>query len=326
MLTGFIRRYAIDKSLLAIPNNRSSHTMATPNGGGGSVVIVTLLMSVVFWLQNILDSTNFWMIFAPGSIIAIVGWLDDHSHVKARWRLLLHFVAVIMALVMQGGLDSVVIFGYTLELGYWGYVLAAICLVWLLNLFNFMDGINGIAGIEAITVCLGGTLLYLLFFPDTSNWVMPLILSFAVLGFLFWNFPTAKIFMGDVGSGFLGMTLGVFSLQAAWFAEELFWGWIILIGVFVVDATTTLIRRLIRKEKLHKAHRNHAYQYISRKYKSHTKVSLAVGAINLFWLFPLAYLVASKRIDGMLGVIIAYLPLLIIAIKYKAGADEQQEL
>ncbi|MNJ68235.1 hypothetical protein D3C77_644650 [compost metagenome] len=130
--------------------------------------------------------------------------------------------------------------------------------------------------------------------------------------------------MGDAGSGFLGITLGVFSLQAAWVQSSLFWGWIILLGVFVVDATVTLIRRMLLGERVHEAHRSHAYQYASRRYGKHLPITIAVTAINLFWLAPLALVVAMGKLDGGGGVLIAYLPLLLIALKFNAGKPEQR--
>jgi Fuc2NAc and GlcNAc transferase len=189
-----------------------------------------------------------------------------------------------------------------------------------------MDGINGIAGVEAVTVCLGGLLLYVV----AVGWVPeihgPLLLGASVLGFLVWNFPRARIFLGDVGSGFIGVMLGVLSIQAAWIAPELFWGWVILIGAFVVDANVTLFRRVWRGETFYEAHRSHAYQYAARRFGSHVPVTLAVGAINLFWLLPLAVLVAMGLLEGIVGVFIAYGLLIVLCYRFKAGARELQEV
>ena len=191
----------------------------------------------------------------------------------------------------------------------------------MLNLYNFMDGIDGLASVEALCVCLGACLLYGLTGHGDLMWA-PLLLAVSVAGFLCWNFPPARIFMGDAGSGFLGVMLGVLSLQAAWAAPQLFWGWLILLGVFVVDATFTLSRRLIRGDKVYEAHRSHAYQFASRLYGRHLPVTLAVGLINLFWLLPIAVAVACFGLDGTLGLIVAYVPLVFLAIKFHAGELE----
>ncbi|TWC57006.1 Fuc2NAc and GlcNAc transferase [Pseudomonas sp. SJZ080] len=253
--------------------------------------------------------------------MAVIGFMDDHGHIAARWRLLGHFAAGIWALAWLGGLAPVVFFGITLNLHWIGNCLAVVYLVWLLNLYNFMDGIDGIASVEALSACLSACLLYGLSGASMLIWG-PLTMAVAVVGFLYWNFPPARIFMGDAGSGFLGIALGVLSLQAAWVSSDLFWAWLILLGVFIVDATFTLIRRLLRGDKVYEAHRSHAYQFASRQYGKHLPVTLAVGAINLFWLLPIAYCVTQLGLDGTWGVVIAYAPLIILASKYHAGQLE----
>ena len=132
--------------------------------------------------------------------------------------------------------------------------------------------------------------------------------------------------MGDSGSGFLGLTLGLLSIQAAQVNPELFWCWLILLGVFIVDATTTLLRRVIRGETFHEAHRSHAYQYAARRLATHRYVSIMVGLINLLWLLPLALLVTRGSLSGLTGLLIAYAPLVGCAFLCKAGATEQQEV
>jgi Fuc2NAc and GlcNAc transferase len=191
----------------------------------------------------------------------------------------------------------------------------------MLNLYNFMDGIDGIAGVEAVTVCTGGFLLYWVNDVPGQGWPLVLLIA-GVAGFLFWNFPPAKIFMGDAGSGFLGIALGVLSLQAAWISAEMLWAWLILLGVFIVDATFTLLRRLIRGDKVYEAHRSHAYQFAARRFGRHLPITLAVAMINVFWLLPVALCVVLYRLDGAAALTIAYLPMIVLAIKYKAGESE----
>jgi Fuc2NAc and GlcNAc transferase len=261
-----------------------------------------------------------------GALVALVGFLDDHGHIAARWRLLVHFAAACWALAWMGGLPPLPVFGVMVGAGWIAQVLAALYLVWLLNLYNFMDGIDGLAGVEAITVCAGAALLYVLGAPGVAAWGAPLLLLAVVAGFLCWNFPPARIFMGDAGSGFLGLLLGLLSIQAAWVNHAFFWAWLILLGVFIVDATLTLLRRIVRRQKPYEAHRSHAYQYASRKYGAHRAVTLAVGAINLIWLLPLAMLVGLGYVDGMIGVLVAYTPLVWLAVCFKAGAAEAQEM
>lgn len=321
LLTGALRRYALARSLMDVPNARSSHSVPTPRGGGVAIVLSFLAALPLLAVVGVLPWPVLWALMGAGAWVAVVGFLDDHGHIAARWRLLAHFIGVAWALGWLGGLPSLAVFGFDLELGWLGYVLAAFYLVWLLNLYNFMDGIDGIASVEAISVCLGGALLYALL-GEPAAVVAPLLLAVAVAGFLFWNFPPARIFMGDAGSGFLGIALGVLSLQAAWIAPQLLWSWLILLGVFTVDATWTLFRRLLRGDKVYEAHRSHAYQYASRRFGNHLPVTLAVLGINLLWLLPIALWVGLGGLDGLLGLLVAYLPLVVLAVKFKAGERE----
>lgn len=322
-LTYWLRRYALHKSLLDIPNGRSSHTVPTPRGGGVAIVAGYLIALVWMFGGGAIALSAFLALFGAGFFIAALGFLDDHGHIAARWRLLGHFLASAWGLFWLGGLPSINVFGATLEPGVIGNVLAAFYLVWLLNLYNFMDGIDGIASVEAITVCAGAVLIYAL--EGFTSLIWPaVLLTGAVVGFLIWNFPPAKIFMGDAGSGFLGIILGLLSLQAAWISSQLLWAWLILLGVFIVDATVTLIRRLIRGDKVYEAHRSHAYQFASRQFGRHLPVTSAVGVINLCWLLPVALWVAHFGLDGAVGAVIAYVPLVILAIRFHAGELEQR--
>ncbi|MNJ32964.1 putative undecaprenyl-phosphate N-acetylglucosaminyl 1-phosphate transferase [compost metagenome] len=211
--------------------------------------------------------------------------------------------------------------GVSLDLGWLGHIFVVFYLVWLLNLYNFMDGIDGLASVEALCVCLGGALLYLLVGQPMYIWG-PVTLACATLGFLFWNFPPARIFMGDAGSGFLGIALGILSLQAAWVNSSLLFAWLILLGVFIVDATVTLFRRLLRGDKVYEAHRSHAYQFASRQYGRHLPVTLAILVINAVWLMPLAVAVSVEALAGWFGLVVAYLPLVYLAFKFRAGQEE----
>ncbi|HIP69726.1 MAG TPA: glycosyltransferase family 4 protein [Chromatiales bacterium] len=322
-LTSIFRRYAIVNSLLDLPNARSSHDLPTPRGGGLAIVITFLLVILGLGVIGYVHWRMVIVFAGAGGLIALIGFVDDHGHVAAYIRLVGHFFGVIWALVWLGDMPPLTVFDYTFESNWFVYLLVAIYLVWLLNLYNFMDGIDGIASIEAISVCLGAAFLTWLNVPDLISWLIPVLLATTVAGFLYWNFPPARVFMGDAGSGFLGIILGILSIQSLWVASQLFWAWLILLGVFIVDATVTLLRRVLQGEKFYQAHRSHAYQYASRKYNAHLPVTLAVLSINVMWLFPIAYLVAMKYIEGILGVLLAYFPLLMLALIFKAGVREE---
>lgn len=321
-LTAGIRKYALARSLMDIPNARSSHSVPTPRGGGVSIVVAFVVALLVLWSREHIPTGALVALLGGGGLVALIGFMDDHGHIAARWRLLGHFAAAGWALGWLGGLAPLGFFGVSIDLGIVGHILAAFYLVWMLNLYNFMDGIDGIASVEAVTVCSGISLIYCLGGYQELLW-SPLLLTAATLGFLFWNFPPARIFMGDAGSGFLGIVLAVLSIQAAWVSPHLFWAWLILLGVFVVDATLTLIRRLVRGDKVYEAHRSHAYQFASRRFGRHLPVTLAVGMINLLWLLPVAIWVVLLGGDGVTGVVIAWLPLIFLALKFDAGQLER---
>lgn len=325
LLTGALRRYALSKSLLDIPNARSSHSMPTPRGGGVAIVVVFLFFLPIVGATGSVQWHLIWALLGTGAGIAVLGFLDDHGHIAARWRLLGHFAGASWALFWIDGLAPIQILGVNLDLSWAGYLFGALYLVWMLNLYNFMDGIDGIASVQAICACLGAALIYWLA-GYTALVVAPLLLAFAVFGFLYWNFPPARIFMGDAGSGFLGVMLGVLSLYAAWTDPQLLWMWLILLGVFIVDATLTLVRRLVRGDKVYEAHRSHAYQYASRQFGKHLPVTLAVLAVNVFVLLPIAVCVGLSKLDGFIGLILAYIPLLALAFRYHAGALEKNDL
>lgn len=318
--TGSLRRYAISRDILDIPNERSSHSVPTPRGGGVAMVVTFLAAVGLLTGFGIVRSSMAVGLLGAGFAVALVGFIDDHRHLPASRRLLAHVLAAAWALVWLGGLPPVVVGGVPVNLGWAGHIFAAVCLVWLTNLYNFMDGIDGIAGVEAVTVCLGIALIYRWHSSAEQAWALPAVLAATALGFLVWNFPPAKIFMGDAGSGFLGLTIGILSIQAAWFAPELLWSWVILLGVFIVDATVTLLRRILIRARFVDAHRTHAYQHASQRLGRHMPVTLAVGAINLGWLLPVAVLIALRAVDGLTGTLIAYVPLVWLALRLKAGA------
>ncbi|WP_159811543.1 glycosyltransferase family 4 protein [Pseudomonas sp. 18058] len=319
--TYVLRRYALSKSLIDVPNERSSHTVPTPRGGGVATIISFLLALPVLNGLGLIADDIAYSLLGAGALVAVVGFVDDHGHVPARWRLLGHFVAAGWALFWMNGLPSISILGASVDLAWMGNILAVIYLVWVLNLYNFMDGIDGIASVQAIFVCLGMCVNY--WSSGHSNLlILPLSLSAAVAGFLYWNFPPARIFMGDAGSGFLGLMLGVLAIQAAWASPELLWCWIILTSVFFVDATWTLFRRLISGKKVYQAHCSHAYQHASKAAGSHFKVTMGVLLINVLWLLPVSILVMRGALYGFWGVLLAWVPLCGLAIRFRAGKSE----
>lgn len=319
MLTRWVLRYARHR-LLDLPNDRSSHASPTPRGGGLAIVL-TLALAVVglFWAG--LLPVRLAMALAGLLPLAAIGFVDDHGHVPARWRFLVQTVVAVWSLSWIGGMDTVEVAGTAYVIGWFGNLVAMLFMLWMLNLFNFMDGIDGIAGAETVTVALSAALL--MYFGPGADWPpegrVLLALAAATCGFLAWNWPPAKIFMGDVGSGVLGFVLALLALWSAREHSLSLAAWLILVAVFMVDATLTLLIRIRRGERWYEAHRSHAYQHASRRLGSHRKVTLSVLSINLLWLSPLAWL-ATTHAEWELGLLlIAMLPLSFTAYRLGAG-------
>jgi Fuc2NAc and GlcNAc transferase len=318
-LTLLIQKSALKTNRLDIPNERSSHTSPTPRGAGLAVVIAFLLGLVALSIDNSISDDFFLTIALPGLIVAIIGLLDDRGHLtSAKWRLLGHFACALLAVWLVGGLPELPLANSTIDFGLAGDIAAVVYLVWTLNLFNFMDGIDLITGVQTVTTSAGVAIL-LLISTESDLWKVFVVLTASIMGFLFFNLPPAKIFLGDVGSGFIGFTTAVVSLIVAKDEPLVAWAMIILLGVFVTDATITLLRRLMSRERVYVAHRTHAYQHLSKKLNHHLPVSLGVGAINLLFLLPIAWLVAESKIIPIFGLLIAYTPLAIVAALLNAG-------
>lgn len=325
VLTAGLRSYALRRSLIDVPNARSSHSVPTPRGGGVAIVAVVAVGLSALPFAGLASESLIWAVVGAGLGVAALGFADDHGHIAARWRLLGHFLASGWALFWLGGLPALTVFGTTLDLGWLGHLLALLFLAWMLNLYNFMDGIDGIASIEAICVCLGALSCYAVAVSEGATYSLGYIewvVVAAVTGFACWNFPRARIFMGDAGSGFLGIVVAILALNAAWVAPQLLWSWLILLGVFIVDATFTLLHRLLRGEAAYQAHRSHAYQTAARRVAGHVLVTVAVALITLGWLLPWAIGVAASLVDGGVALVIAYTPLVGLCVWLRAGAAE----
>ncbi len=317
--TGLIRKYALSRSLIDIPNARSSHTTPTPRGGGLAIVLTFFAGLLYLYASRAITFEITIALFGGGSLVAAVGFFDDHQHVPARWRILIHFMAAAWTLYWIGGFPTLNLVGINLNLSIFGYAFGAVFLVWLLNLYNFMDGIDGIAGSEALFAALAAGLLELFLGNAGNELLMLAILASACLGFLIWNWPPANIFMGDVGSGFLGFVLGGLALISEHSGGLSIWTWLILLAVFWVDATFTLFRRVLRRDRWYQAHCSHAYQHASRLYRSHVKVTGSVLLINIFWLLPWAAMTLVWPGAAVLICVLAVLPLFILAYRLNAG-------
>ena len=311
-LTAWVRSAALNAGMLDRPNERSSHVSPTPRGGGLSIVAVVTLATCVLAMPGLVSSQLLLAVLLPFLAIAVVGWQDDKGGLSVRLRLLVH-VATAVWCVAWSGLAQV--FGPAL------IFIVIFALVWAINLFNFMDGIDGIAASQG--AFLGGAGVLLLWpRSGTGNVEMMAVTAGACLGFLVWNWSPARIFMGDIGSGALGFVLAAVPLVGTWRSKAEIWPWIILWGAFLVDASVTLARRIIRGAVIHQAHRTHAYQRLARRWNSHRSVVAVFVVINVMWLLPWAMWASSHPASGALAALAALSPLVALSIAAGAGTPE----
>ncbi|MBF0265330.1 MAG: glycosyltransferase family 4 protein [Gammaproteobacteria bacterium] len=304
-LTYFVRLIALKINFLDIPNHRSSHKTPTPSGGG--IAIVTCFYVAIFYLfdSHLMSEINFLAILSL-LVIVIIGFIDDRRHIPAKYRLIIHFIVASYITYIIGGLfDSN---SLSTPLAYLGIISSVLFSVWMLNLYNFMDGIDALASIEAITVSAGAMIL-LYFVSDYQSIYILSCLSVSVLGFLLWNWPPAKIFMGDVASGFIGLLFALMSMITTQNNSLHFSIWLILLAYFISDSTYTLWIRFIKGEKIFESHNSHVYQILSRKY-GHKPVSLSIALLNLFFLLPLAYAAQVSEAFRYVILLTAYIPIL----------------
>lgn len=256
LLTPAARRLARARGLVDVPNARSSHRESTPRGGGAAIAVVTTAAVLFLARRGSLTMALCAAIAVGGLAVAMIGFADDHRPLPSSLRLIVHFGAAIWAVAWLGGLPPLRFGDHVLNLGWTGHAIAVLGIVWVLNLFNFMDGIDGIAASEAVFVVVAGAWLTAGGLVVSDVGTAGLMFAAACGGFLLWNWPPAKIFLGDVGSGYLGYVIAVLALAAARTSPVALWVWLILGGAFFVDATITLMRRTLRGERVYEAHRN----------------------------------------------------------------------
>lgn len=314
---GIVLRAAPQLGLVQHANSRSSHVIPTPTGGGIGFIAGFLVACLI------IPPTRPGLIIVLGLalFIALVGLIDDLKSLPARFRLAVHFIAI-GALVWTSGATGILfaqqdLMVLALEAG-----ILVLIGVWWLNLYNFMDGIDGLAASQAVCMLAGALVLSLFAAPEVISdplwWQMGMLAS-AVAGFLLLNWPPARIFMGDVGSTFLGFTIFAFALLSAaadWLSLA---QWAILGALFAADAGITLLRRALSGEHVMQAHKSHTYQILSRRWGAHRPVVLLLCAINLLILIPLAWVAGEIADFSWIMVAGVYAVLSIIIVSLGAG-------
>jgi Fuc2NAc and GlcNAc transferase len=297
----------VRRAILDVPNERSSHKTPTPRGGG--LVIATVCLG--FYLLNAIFLGG---VFVPGyfvgaALIALISWFDDLKSVPPAARFLVHAVAAGLAVFSLGGWPALSVPpAGEIKFGLFGSFIAVLWIVWLTNAYNFMDGIDGIAAMQALTAGVGWLLLGGFFAAETTS-LLSGVLAFSSLGFLLHNWQPARIFMGDVGSAFLGYTFAVMPLLVAFEARQssvivqesrlgiVMLAGILLVWLFVFDTVFTFFRRLLRGEKVWRAHRSHLYQKLVINGHSHQFVTLVYGLLSVSIVVSLFLWIRGGRED-----------------------------
>lgn len=264
---------ALRHRIIDIPNDRSSHTVPTARGGGLAIVLTWYLGISIFFYFDYINQHLYYALLS-GLFLAGVSIVDDIISLKPNIRLCIQILTAILAFLFLKGINPVIISGLTISSNLFLFPCAIIGIMWFTNLFNFLDGIDGYASLEAIIISL---VMYLI----TSNYICLLLIS-AVAGFLFWNWPKAKIFMGDIGSTQLGFILVVLGIYFQNESELSIVHWLMISSLFWFDATLTLFRRWKNNEKVTYAHKKHAYQRAVQSGLSHQRTITYSVLINLF--------------------------------------------
>ncbi|MCF7767863.1 MraY family glycosyltransferase [Achromobacter pulmonis] len=298
-------RHAAWLRLLDVPNRRSSHSTATPRGGGMGIFAAGTSVGMYLVYQYSLPLG--WQVLVLSTVIAATGFLDDLYSLSARARFAIQTLCC--ALLLVAALTNQTWpthFMIGLQLG-----LVLVLGVWWINLFNFMDGIDGIAATQAIFMLGAAALIASASTPNSQSepvWLWMVATLAGVMGFLLLNWPPARIFMGDVGSTYLAFMIfsfAIISISDNW----LHWStWVILGAAFAVDATITLLTRMLRGEKWHQAHRSHAYQRLARRWASHRSVVALLIAFNILWVLPLAFSTMYWDQFQYAAIMLAYAP------------------
>lgn len=277
-----LRHWARRLQLLDIPNDRSSHTTPVPRGGGLAIVLISL----VAWLTMLaMEPAADWRLFRAflysASLIAFVSWIDDLRSISSLLRLAAHTMAAAWTLWELVGMGKLLVPGFTaIHLGGFAWFLGLFWMVGLTNVYNFMDGTDGIAGVQTIVAGIGWIVL--------GEWsgmrelgMIALFLTASTAGFLIHNWSPARIFMGDVGSAFLGFTFAFLAVVASQADPRLGEAGVLLLAPFLFDATFTLFRRIRKGENILVAHRSHLYQRLVIAGYSHRFVAILYGALAL---------------------------------------------
>jgi Fuc2NAc and GlcNAc transferase len=253
------------------PGHRSSHAAPTVTGAGiGFVAVASSGWAII---AGRTDAADLGPIASVAGCMAILGWADDRWSLPARLRLAAHALgATVVALAILGVPASPAAAAAVAGAGF--------LVAWSANAFNFMDGLDALAATESIAVATGGLMIAAVAGDPAGQGPTLSVLAGALAGFLPFNLPKARAFMGDAGSTWLGFSLAALAVASAARDPATLPAWLVLPALFVADSGVCGLRRLARGERMSQPHRSHAYQRLARRLGSHGKVVAAFAALN----------------------------------------------
>lgn len=321
-LTGVARRYALWRHALAIPEFRHHHLEPVPRGGGIALVITMITLNLVMYRYDLIDIAAARSLSFSGLFLLLACIANDLRPLNIRVRFLLQVVAVCLALTWYDRDLIVIVFDSYLYLSGWWFPVLGILLLGFINLNNVMNEVDGLVASQSFIMIFAAASL--LAISGELQWTIPLVLLCApILGFLAWNWPPARIMMGDAGSSFLGLFISLLGLHLAGDTSINLWVWLILMAVFITDVVTTFLVRLrFAYSLLPSSHKNHAYQILARRWDSHFYVTGLLCVICWLWLFPLAYLAMEFEGWGLVLFGVAVLPIAAACLYLRAGRDD----
>ena len=319
-------RVPLSRHALDIPTNRSSHAQATPRGGGCAIWVAYSTGLVMLMALDYIEMFTFIAFLGAGSLAMLSGLLDDIAKegIRAETRLVFHAAAVMWAIAWLGGIEKIHMIGLVWQWGYAEQILLVLSMVWIINNTNFMDGLNGLAASEIIFVAgMAGMLAWAS--GDSVSLLLCAMLVATTIGFLPWNIGRARIFLGDSGSYFLGMIIALLALISAQTESVPPWCWMILFAVFLSDGIVTLVRRMMQNLSAWKIpHQSHACQHLHRRWNSHGRVTVAVSAMNIAVLAPLA-IAAWMYPRWSAGIALVTLAtMMVLAVRLGSGVERKQ--
>jgi Fuc2NAc and GlcNAc transferase len=324
------RRYSLTRNWVDIPNERSSHIAPTPRGGG---LVIALICFVAYLAISLFAPNVFsWGYYLGAVLIVMVSWLDDLFSISFGWRLLVHLAAAVLVVIASGYWQVIEVpAAGTVSLGPAGAIVTIVWIVWIVNAYNFMDGIDGIAGLQAVVAAAAWTMIAAQS-GTIGTFLFMLILAGSCFGFLVHNWSPARIFMGDVGSAFLGFTFATVPLilvnESGMAAPRLPTVAIFILWPFLFDTILTVLRRTVKRERLWLAHRDHLYQKLVIAGYKHGFVSLVYG---LFAAISSSIgIVVFGRNDDVafyLSLVVLFLTLIFIALVFwLTGSPNREEI